>query len=455
MTKLRGVLLLFLITLVINSYTSRQLSSFEESIPINYEENHPVVEVILGNPPQKFSMQVDTTESISWVPSVECTNCFEGSEELPIEGKQDNLDSTLPPEVAKMTKRYNGRYNDLLSSTSQDKNVTVVVEGRYGDVEGISTYDSVQLGENMKGIGFQFVRGLEFKNYTGYPKGSLGLSLGSRNGIGYSLLDNLQRNSVIQKKIYALSSKQLYLGNYPSEVEQFLDKYHECNTTLSEGLDDMYRDGWICDLTHILIDNSNNFDDTEEIDGRIIFDSTFSGLSAPLIYLPTFQRIYFNDDLSTNKCLPREEHGDIEITCESVTDFKDLNLLIAGYSLRIPVEKLFTERDGKYVFNISFVTQKHNLWVVGKVLLEEYTLVFDAQSKRVGFWGDHKVKFQPQWNEWLQNKGNLMDKAHFRYLMIAASALGAILIIVVLCAVAAAMRKKYRGNESGPLVEDV
>ena len=65
-------------------------------------------------------------------------------------------------------------------------------------------------------------------------------------------------------------------------------KYSFCNVTSGEDLDDIYKESWVCDLTHVGIFStklgiSNSLHDYVQIsDGKVDFDSAYEYIAVPI-----------------------------------------------------------------------------------------------------------------------------------------------------------------------------
>src|SRR5690242_15042908 len=94
------------ITMAYTAVTEADLLKIQRSIPY-------LVEVSIGTPEQKFSVQLDTTTAMTWVPSTDCTEC-------------------------KQTKAL---YNHTLSNSSDVTNTTIVIDDKDGDAEGLLVKD--------------------------------------------------------------------------------------------------------------------------------------------------------------------------------------------------------------------------------------------------------------------------------------------------------------------------
>ena len=470
-------------------------NKFAEQIPIIEKNGLQYVKIDLGQPPQSFNVLINTLESMSWVYSDECQSCFVSNTPFNNQTKSFNLrrlqeyflqekikqDGNLPLEVAKAKDFFNstivsGRYNSLISSTSLDKNTNFTIESNDATIEGRLIGEVISLGQSLKGINFSIVEAFKVINGLNLigSEGVLGLSFSNINGDSLGLISNLKNSGSIERKIFSIEKSNIYIGNYPDEVKQFPYKYSTCNVTYSEGLDEDYRDAWICDLSHISFGESLNFTDNLEIQGRSVFNSASSIIIAPYSFLSLFREKYFNIYFKGIVCNEEEYKKYVYITCELDNRYlsKDTNLIedvvlvIGGYGLIIPGHKLFSREisltnnnlkssNNIAYFNIMFKKINHNLWEIGNLLLNEYVVVYDSEKSQVGFFGENKKNFYKDWLLWWNLQYNsFTSEEHYKLLIIIGISLGAALIMLVMCLVIQSFRDKDN-HQKAPLSEEL
>ena len=405
----------------------RLLPGLATVLELRRVNNYYVADIYLGTPSQKFEVQIDTAQRVSWVPSIDCTNCANDT-----------------------------KYNDLESSTAQDKNETYNIGDEDGDITGVLTYDSLRLG-NLNSTGFAFVRANKLEQpFNDHITGKLGLSLGNRQGNKFNVLSNLKANGLINRQVFAIDgiNSKLYLGEVPSEVNQFPNKYNICNATITDGLDDEYRDGWICELTHIFVGKNKVFNQTFEINGRALLDSAYEYISAPKVFMPYFKIDFilrnFND--TCNETVIGDETTFVcPKNIESSSD-NELYFLFGGYGLRVAANDLFSKEGKNYIFNIRFSEEKHNIWTIGLPLLNNYLVVYDSDNRIIGFHGNDKVNFSEEWSAWLNGGTGYASQQHMKYLMIAGAILGALFLLLIIFLVVHSIKRKQL-EEHGPLID--
>jgi hypothetical protein len=408
----------------------------DREITVDYEnsKDYFVVDISLGTPTQTFKVQIDTTTSVTWVPSSENKNLFNGTK----------------------------AFNSTLSSTARDVNRTLEIEDEDGDVEGFVTYDIVDL-KGLKADNFPFVQVTEYdENFKDHKEGKLGLGYRNEFGGEFSILQKLKENGLIKKKIFAIhetdaNNGRLYLGGYP---EDSTSGYTFCNLTSSIGLDDFYRDSWICELSHYFIGEASSFSGAYEISGRVIFDSAYSYISAPKTFLPNFKQNFLinNTAIDCEEVLREDEVGYV---CSlkpnaSFADVDSISLILDGYAYTIEAEDLFEKIEGqenKYEFLVKFYDEDDNIWSLGYPFLSQYLVVYNMEDKNIGFKGGEVIDFTSEWADWYRNDTSLITEEQMKYLIYGAGILGAILFVFIIFIIVHSIRRR-RLEEHGPLIED-
>lgn len=429
---------------IVKDYTQRPVISSnnnlrflqDREITVDYQDSKEyfVIDISLGTPPQSFKVQIDTTTSVTWVPSSENKNLYNNT----------------------------NAFNSSLSNTSRDVNRTLEIEDEDGDVEGFVSYDIVDL-KGLKADNFPFVQVTEYdENFRDHKEGKLGLGYRNEFGGEFSILEKLKENGLIKKKIFALSGTdnkhgKLYLGGYP---EDSAAGYTFCNLTTSIGLDDFYRDSWICELSHYFIGEAQNFAQAYEISGRVIFDSAYSYISAPKTYLANFKQNFLLNN-SAIDCQEVTNEDEVGYVCSlkpnaSFYDVDSLSFVLDGYAYLIESEDLFKKIEGennKYEFLIKFYDENDNIWSFGYPFLSQYLAVFNMEDKNIGFKGGEVIDFTSEWTDWYRNDTSLITEEQMKYLIYGAGILGGILFIFIIFIVIHSIRRR-RLEEHGPLIED-
>lgn len=443
----------FLIKSQFLSESFRALQEVSQNIQVPVLNSYYEIVLNIGEEKVKYKLALDLTQSETWVEEYYCVNPSRVLQE-------EKTDASL---ISNANANSNANKTTPVvhnSSSCVNLNKTATIESIYGTLSGQVLSENISLGENIKANNMTLIsvnrpESDVFFNSNPNLNGVLGLSYKQFSGSQYNFVQVLKDSGSINNKIIAIGKNAFHIGDYPSEVKQLPKNYHSCNLTINEGLSEELMDGWICDLTHFLIGDSQNFSDAEEIEGRIIFDSMLKSIEAPKLFLGLIKAHYFDIIYKENNCTVVELDNKSYVVCDKqITKPLNLNFVIGGYALIIPGSKLFTvdQYSNKHIFNIAFAEQKHNVWRVGKILLDEYMVVFDAENKQVGFYGENKINFEKEWKEWWSSGDSLTSQEHMKYLVIASISLGAALLFVIICLVCQGLKKKQVEDEQ-PLQE--
>ena len=89
--------------------------------------------------------------------------------------------------------------------------------------------------------------------------------------------------------------------------------------TEKNDLDDVYRAGWICEMTHIYfgVDTENKtLEMALEINARVIFDSAYKYISMPKRHLEKFNK-NFMEEFYHDSCIQIKENEEIYFICDA------------------------------------------------------------------------------------------------------------------------------------------
>lgn len=481
--------------------SSRLLASQNVNLKYNTgKEEFYTVRLGLGNPVQYFDVQVDTTSSISWVPSshselgnsqsgktgnstkvavtyetktnkTNSSSDFNKTYNYSIGNKNDSNnqdDSNSTKYEASVTVSPSnditpdGRntYYQSRSSSARTTNKTVKIENEDGDVKGTWTYDNVQLG-SLKANDYAFVQAVKYdKDFSDYDGGKLGLGYHSKHGEKFSLLHTLKDAGVISKKIFSISASNntgaaLHIGDYPIGSYFSLKGYSSCNLTSSDGLDDEYEDGWICDISHVFLGEHQNISESIKVDGRVMFDSSLRYIRAPEKFLKMAKSYIIANNITG--CSDKKYDDGRVLSCDSSNDFSklgDISFLLSGWVYTIPAKNLFQRSDdNRSDFLIRFEGDKNNFWVFGLAFFNEFTVIFNAEDKHVGFSGGKRQDFTSQWTAWVASDAAADEANRNFYMIVGATILGSVLLITIVFLVVHSIKRR-RLEEHGPLINE-
>ena len=427
----KNILVLSLLSLAFSSLTGRLLQT--SSIELKYieAEQFYTVPITVGNSeePQVFEVQVDTTTSETWFPSI-LTNY------------------TVQP-----------KYDASASNSSKLTNQTIEVDDEDGDVSGKATYDLIKIGEySIKNFGFVQIENYptEFKDY---PRGKLGIGLKQDHGDNFDFLRMLKNEKAIEKEIITINpfNKTLFIGNIPPEVNE--TTYTHCNTTPTIDLDDDYRQGWACELSHVYYGSrfqDTSIDDAEDVSARIMFDSAYKYISIPSKFLSEFKKRYI-EPIFNDTCTQVKENGDeIYFICDYdpvQLNFADITFLIEGYGYVIHSKDLFVRRaEDKMELLVRFYNENDNIWSFGTPFTSNHIIVYNKEEGQVGFDGGEKYDLNEEWTMWLNGETKAQKKQRLFFLILCASIIGGVLLLVVICLIVRSCKRR-KLEEHGPMIE--
>jgi len=430
-----------------NIPSTKLLDEFIEGLSdeFNYTSKTLVVKAQIGNPKQELILEIDTTISTTWVPSVDC-------------------------------KSYNAtkKYNASISRTVQVTNETLKIEDHMGDLEGKVVYDDFRINDlGIEIRNFPFIQANQFNNYSvNLPEGKLALSNINKYGEKFSFLNSLKNKGKISKKLFALefqneaSKGRIYFGDIPEKYKtwQKEGKYGMCNVTTSEGLDEGLNNGWICELTHIFFNQKNrlrNISDSIEFDNsKVIFDSTYEFIGVTNNQYDLIYQNYIKENFK-GMCKKITNNNDIYFICnldkKTLESAESMFLIIQGFVLEFTAKDLFLALDAKhnYLFAIKFFKAEDeivNLWILGHQFLNKFFTVFDAEANQMHFYNEDIYDISSEWNQWFNSDYYSILLTRYFYLSVAACAAVAVFLLFMCFIILRSLKR--RSLEHGPLVEN-
>ena len=347
-------------------------------------KNYYTIPLLVGTPEEEYEVQVDTSTATSWIPSSKCANC-------------------------KLAHRL---YDEEDSRSSSPTDVKLILEDEDGNVEGYQISDNLKLGSyKLKQYGFVQVTKVA-DNFRDHYQGKLGLGYKSHflKDDEFNFLEKLKKHNLIMKKIFtmnAINEKKgmLFIGDIPGkEYKSFCDVLTE-----TDDLDDMYKESWICHLTHVGVFEKekgifNKIKYYEELENNdlVSFDSAYDYIAVPISEKEHIQKLLDKAELKckekkkgeTNKensLRNRIREEEITITCETNVDElkeKDLALsfVLQGYSYSLPLENLFVETANKNEMEmlIKYIDDDNAIWTFGYPFMNQFLMIFNMEDNHVG-----------------------------------------------------------------------
>jgi len=428
-------------------------NEFNETITreYNYTSHFWSVTAQIGEPIQEFILELDTTISTTWVPSVNCKNC--ATEQ---------------------------KYNASESRTSRETNKTIKVEDYLGDLKGEVVYDDFHI--NSMGISlrnFPFIQAIELnkKNYLDLPEGKLALSNVNKYGKKFSFLNSLVKSGKISRKLFALDFEsgtsdekkeegKIYFGELPDKIKKLQkeQQFGLCNSTTNEDLDDEFRDGWTCEMTHLYFNQQKklvNLTDAFEIkNARVIFDSSYEFIGASK---NLYDMIYLNYIKQNFKglCRKSEKNEEIYFICnldkESLEKAESLFFILQGFVLELSASDLFVQLDENhnYLFAIKFFDadeKDSKILLLGHLFLKNFITIFDAEKDQVSFYSEKVYDIKSDWNTWYNTDFYSLLLSRYFYLAAGACIVTALFLMFICFLVFRSCRRKNYGH--GPLIDN-
>jgi len=306
-------------------------------------------EVMIGTPPQKFTVVFDTGSSNLWVPKVACRNCGYWF----INGGKS-------------------KYDEAKSSTFQKDGGDFHIQYGSGDVRGFFSVDHVTLGadivvrdqkfaevEDAGGLGMGYVMG-KFDGILGLAFDDLAL------GDATPVFQNAMNQNTVAYSVFAFDlgdqrDGELTIGGYDD------DKFTGDISWIPIS-EPKY---WLVDVDDI---KAGSFS-SGATNG--VVDSGTSLITGPKAAI---QAIASSVGATSNLL------GQYTIDCGRVSALPDLEFVIGGKTFAVPGKELVIQASGICLFGLMALDiPKGPQWILGDVFMRQYYTIFDVGNKRVGF----------------------------------------------------------------------
>ena len=422
--NLKHILTLVLIISIMNKIISFDSSSIKLEFR---EKNHFfTIPIKIGSNGQQFEVQVDTTTSETWLPSVNTTFKVQ-------------------------------KFDPKKSSTCQIIPKEFEIDDEDGNVRGTPVYDSITVGSfTLDKFGFVLVQGYQ-KDFKDFPDGKLGLGFRHEHGVDFNFLGSLKSKGLINKEVFTILPKEekLVIGGIPSELEK--ETYSTCNLVETNDLDDAYRAGWICELTHIFFGVNTKEKSLEmalQVNARVIFDSAYNYISMPKRHLNNFNK-NFMEKFFYDSCIQVKDKNDIYYICDADEKIQQgaIAFLVGGFGYVIPWDKLFKKiEEDKYEMLIRFHKENDDIFSFGYPFTSQFTIVYNAEDKHLGFYGGEKIDLKKDWDEYMAGESPSQKKEKMKKLLIYAGILGGILLFIIICLFIRSNKIKKNNIEQNPII---
>ena len=348
-------------------------------------KNYYTIPLLVGTPEEEYEVQVDTSSATSWIPSSHCQNCI--------------LSHRL--------------YEEEDSRTSSPTDTLIEIEDEDGNVEGYQVSDNIKLGDyKLKQYGFVQVTKVA-NDFRDHYQGKLGLGYKSHylKDEEFNFLEKLKKNNLIKKKIFtinAINEKKgmLFVGDIPGK------EYNSyCNVTDTDELDDMYKESWVCELTHVGVFDKekgifNKIKYYDELKNKRVvnFDSGYDYIAVPVSEKEHIEKLLDKAKLeckerkksqpknpSNDKLRNRIREEEITINCKAnMNEIKEKNLalsfILQGYSYSLPLELLFTKgsNNNEVEMLIKYIDDEEAIWTFGYPFMNQFLMIFNMEDNHVG-----------------------------------------------------------------------
>ena len=417
----------------------------------NKGKHYYIIPIFIGTPEQKFLLQLDTSNANTWIPSTYCNNCKDVS-----------------------------LYKDKNSTSSNTTKNKAIIYDEDSIVNGYISYEKININNKIKIPKIGFIQIISFDNeFNDYNQGKLGLGYrGFING-DFNLLNMLLKNNIIQKRIFSIELKNENGGNLYFDKYQNSESEYECNITSYENLNIIYRQSWICFLSHVIIEEEEPiFIAGYDILSRILFDSSYEYIAIPYRYFYTIKENLFDAFLIYSCDLKNLENNKIKeyyYECnEDGMDIKKLkfNFVIQGYAYQIHAKDLFKKiGDKKYESLIRFIDNviidedksnyddgdEEDVWMVGFPFFKNFLVRYDFERRKVGFKETKGKIFNltSDWNDWYNEYVNDINHSKtMRFLFIGIFILSSIFVVFVGILCYRGIKRRNRFDDMRPLFTD-
>ena len=417
-------LFLFLTIIIL----SKSLSLKSESIKLEFRQknNFFTVPIIIGSKGEQFEVQIDTTTSLTWIPSINTTYSV-------------------------------NKFNPKNSATCSITNLTFEIDDEDGNVKGLSLYDSISVGSySLDKFGFVLADSFQ-QNFKDFNQGKLGLGFHHEHGVDFNFIGSLKKNKLIEKEIFSISpnDKELIIGDIPEKYKG--EKYTKCNLTETNDLDNVYRAGWVCEMTHIYfgVDTENKtLEMALPVDARVIFDSAYKYISMPKRHLDKFNK-NFMEEFYHDSCIQIKENEEIYFICDADEKIEKgaMAFVIGGYGYVIPWYKLFKKiLDDKFEMLIRFQKENDDIFTFGYPFVSQFVVVYNYEDKELGFYGGEKINVTKDWDKYMIGESPSQKKEKMKKMLIYLAIFSGILLFIIICLVIRAITKE--NLEKRPMIQN-
>ena len=216
-----------------------------------------------------------------------------------------------------------------------------------------------------------------------------------------SLLDKMKEEKLIKSKILYFTTSPYPKIEFQIDIpKNSKETFTGCNITKNSN----FKESWICDLSHIYIEDDDDKDeekieinDTIEVNSQAIFDAKSYYITTSIKYLTQILDEF--EDENNCKSFIRNDFTYINCDMNSLNDTKKMPFLyfvFGNFAYKIKPDKLFTQsQKGKFTCLIRFSSKSDydNIWILGYPFFSSYKIKFDYDNNFIGFNGEKPLDF--------------------------------------------------------------
>lgn len=213
--------------------------------------------------------------------------------------------------------------------------------------------------------------------------GEIGLNI--INTLYMSFVNQLKNKKKIKDYIFSLkytteNEGEFHLGNY---FHIYDNNYKENDfKNMEVGIMDSYIDNWDLYFYKIYLSNGNN---TYTNNVRLSYE--FGFILGTWNYFTLIKQIFF--DIFESQCEKQNLDKYFYYKCDGNIDlnnFPDLIFFRDELNFTLTKNELWKKFDNKYYFLIIFSENQKDKWILGKILFQKYTILFNLDKKNIGFY---------------------------------------------------------------------
>jgi len=419
-------------------------------------QNYFLLPITINN--ISYSLQVDTSLSTTWVPHTKY-----------------NYDILKAP-------TYSYPYPNNIDKTKIES-----IEDENGEIEGILIEKNKNNDNNenkvvLNGNEFSLNYLMAYKyddDYCDYFNGKMGLGFKFKKS-EYNIINMLKFNNMIDEKIFSIDSKGKKIIFGDEKRYNF-----SCDVLSTEDLDDVYRDGWVCEMKYFNVEEDYkkiNIEKFFHTKNYVIFDSAHDFITIPYKFknklnellkkkiglkcwdnkneiekiddLDYENKTNFTDYLKFNR---DDDYYDFFCDLKYINSNATLSFIIGKNLVRIPLFSLFYELNKTVMKSyINFIDEEDDgIFIVGWNFFQNFKMFFDYDEKKVGFENENSFYIRDVENEVekLDEFYKKIEESENKKKKIILIVVAVVVILIALVVGLYFWVKKRTMNQNGPLIE--